>query len=113
MALSASNPGRSEFSHGKGLAGNPGSDYQSQRKLAWDVAERDQGSKRGGYTANMKMMAEKRLDSTLNDEVVEDMLYVLGNSDYAPGPKIVKEPSIVPSGNYAAPKIRLRAERQE
>lgn len=107
-------PGRSEFSHGKGLAGNPDSDYQSQRKLMWEVAERDQGSKRGGYTASMKMQAEKRMDSTVVNETDESMLYALGNPDaFGPGPKIVQEAAVRPSGQYRIPEVRYKVTREE
>lgn len=109
----ATRPGRSEFSSGKSRAGHPDSDYQSQRNLPWEVAQRNGGSKRGGYTGMMQLQAQHRLDATVVSESEEDMLYVYGNPDTSvPDEKIVQEPAVRPTGFYKAPKLRYGVDRQ-
>lgn len=105
--LSSGRPGRSEFSHGDGAYPHPESDYQSQRSLVFEQVE-------DKHDMNRDYRAQKRLDATNPEEVLEDMLYVLGNPDaFGPGPKLVKESKRVPSGNYIQPKYRYGVNRQE
>jgi len=84
--LRSGRPGRSEFSHGKGRFPHPDSDYQTGAKLKWEVADRNQGSKRGGFTQAMRQQAELRTDVTNPQEAIgegaEEMLYVKGNPDF-------------------------------
>lgn len=116
--LSSGDPGRTEFSHGKGRFAHPDSDYQTQRpELPWEVADRNQGSKRGGYTTAMRMQAELRSDPTNALELAgadaEPMLYEYGNPDmFGPGPKLVQESARRPSGSYKQPVVRYGVDRQ-
>lgn len=111
--LSSGTPGRSEFSHGRSRAPHPDSDYQSGVKLPWEVAERNQGANRGGFTQAMRQQAERRLDATRSDEKVEDMLYALGNPDTgSPDEPIVQERRMRPSGVHRKPVIRTGVIRQ-
>lgn len=113
MPLRSGRPGRSEFSSGKGRFPNPESDYQSQRKLAWDIADRDGGSKVGGLPGTAQLQAQRRMDSTVADETMEEMLYVLGNPDTSiPDEPIIQEPGLKPSGTYVAPNLRTGVQRQ-
>lgn len=107
-------PGPTEQSHGRSRAPHPDSDYQSQRtELPWEVADRAQGAKRGGVTAQMYQEASKRLDATNNGERVEDMLYVNGNPDaFGPDEPIVKEKKRVAPRNYKQPVLRYGVDRQ-
>ena len=118
MTLPLSNsgyPGRSERSHGKSRAPHPDSDYQSQRsELPWETADRESGSKRGGFTAQMRREAELRLDATNATEVVEDMLYVRGNPDaFGPDQPIVQEKLQRAPNVYKQPVPRTGVNRQE
>lgn len=118
LPLSSGDPGRTEFGHGKGRFAHPDSDYQSQRtELPWEVAERNQGSKRGGYTAAMALAAALRSDPTnaleLEGGNAEPMLYEYGNPDmYGPGPKLVSESARRPAGIYKKPVYRYGVDRQ-
>lgn len=112
--LSSRRPGRSEFSHGTSRAAHPDSDFQTQRNLAFETADRNQGSKRGGFTAAMRLQAEYRSDPTRSDEVIEDLLYVRGNPDiYGPDQPIVQEKPHRATGRYKQPRIRTSVDRQE
>lgn len=105
--LSSGRPGRSEFSHGDGQYPHPDSDYQSQRSLVFGSAE-------DKHDMNRDYRAQKRLDATNSQELVEDMLYVLGNPDaFGPGPKLVKEKKRLPGGNYKQPTYRYGVNRQD
>ena len=105
--LSSGRPGRSEFSHGDGAYPHPDSDYQSQRSLVF-------GQEADKHDANRDYRMQKRLDATNPEEVLEDMLYVLGNPDaFGPGPKLVKEKKRVPGGNFKQPKYTYGVNRQE
>lgn len=116
--LSSGDPGRTEFSHGKGRFAHPDSDYQSQRtELQWEVADRNQGSKRGGYTTAMRMQAELRSDPTNSQEIAgnnaEPMLYEYGNPDmFGPGPKLVQESVRKAPSSYKQPVLRYGVDRQ-
>lgn len=112
--LSSSTPGPSEESHGRSRFAHPDSDYQTGRSsLPFGVAERNQGSKRGGFTAAMRLAAEKRLDATRSDENIEDMLYVKGNPDaYGPDQPLVQEPRVVAPAVFKQPVIRHGVDRQ-
>lgn len=114
-SLSSGTPGPSEDSHGRGRFGHPDSDFQSGRaELAWAVADRNQGSKRGGFTAAMRRQAELRTDGTRSDEIIEDMLYVKGNPDaYGPDQPIVQEPRRVAPAVFKQPVIRTGVDRQD
>lgn len=112
--LSSDRPGRSEMSHGTSRYGHPDSDYQSARALPWEVAGRVGGSKRGGFTGEMSLMAQKRTDVTRSDEVIEEMLYVRGNPDmYGPDQPIVQEKVQRAPSKYKQPVIRTSVDRQE
>lgn len=112
--LSSDRPGRSEKSHGAGRFGHPDSDYQSHRRLPWEVAQRTGGSKRGGMTGDMIRSAQNRIDATRSDEVIEEMLYVRGNPDaFGPDQPLVSEKAVRPSGRYKQPVIRTSVDRQE
>lgn len=105
--LTPGRPGRSEMSHGDGAYPHPESDYQSQRSLVFD----QQPDK---HDANRDYRMQKRLDATNPEEVLEDMLYVLGNPDaFGPGPKLVKEKKRVPGSNYKQPEYKYGVNRQE
>lgn len=105
--LSSGRPGRSEFSHGDGAYPHPESDYQSQRNLVF-------GQQADSHDAVRDYRAQKRLDATNPEELVEDMLYVAGNPDaFGPGPKLVKEKKRVAPGNYTQPKYTYGVNRQE
>ena len=105
--LASGRPGRSEMSHGDGAYAHPDSDYQSQRSLVF-------GQQTDKHDANRDYRMQKRLDATNPEEIVEDMLYVLGNPDaFGPGPKLVTESKRVPSGNYTQPKYTYGVNRQE
>lgn len=108
-------PGRTERSHGKGRFGHPDSDYQSQRtELPFEVADRDFGSKRGGFTSDMHRQAELRLDATNSTEKTEDMLYVRGNPDaFGPDMPIIQESAVRPSGANRRYVPRTGVNRQE
>lgn len=112
--LSASNPGDSEFSSGPGRHGHPDSDYQSARALPWETAQRDGGSKRGGYTGAMQLEALKRSDPTRSDEVQESLLYVRGNPDmFGPDQPIVQTKAKRTPNKFKQPVIRTSVDRQE
>lgn len=116
--LSSGRPGRSEFSHGRGRFGHPDSDYQSGVKLPWEVADRNQGSKRGGYTQAMRQQAEMRSDPTNAEEVVgeqfEQMLYAKGNPDfYADSEPIVSEPAVRRATTFKQPVYRTGVDRSK
>lgn len=112
--ISSGRPGRTEFGHGTSRAGHPDSDYQTGVALPWAVADRQQGSKRGGFTQAMRQQAERRLDSTLTDENVEDMLYALGNPDTgSPDEPIVQERVARRPANFKQPVIRAGVQRQK
>ncbi|AKU45291.1 hypothetical protein MADRUGA_1 [Mycobacterium phage Madruga] len=112
--LRTSNPGKTEFSHGKSRAPHPDSDVQSGRGLPFDTAERNQGAKRGGFTQAMRQQAERRLDATRSDEVLEDMLYVKGNPDTgSPDSPIVQEARVTRPAVYRQPNIRTGVDRQD
>jgi len=115
MPLSSSNPPeRTEFSHGKGRAPHPDSDYQSQRNLPWETAERNGGSKRGGFTGSMQLQAQHRTDPTRSDEVIEQMLYAKGNPDmFGPDRPIVEDKVRRAPNVYRQPKIRYGVDRQD
>ena len=114
MPLKSGRPGRSEFSSGKGRFPNPESDYQSQRKLPWDVADRDGGAKVGGKTGVMSLQAQRRMDATVNNDTEEEMLYALGNPDTAqPDEPMVQEDVVKPSGLYRQPVYRTGVFRQK
>jgi hypothetical protein len=106
-------PGRTEFSHGRSRAAHPDSDYQTGVPLPWEVAERNQGSKRGGFTQAMRQQAERRLDATNSHETVEEMLYVLGNPDTgAPDEPIVQEKIQLRPTTHKQPIVRDGVIRQ-
>lgn len=112
--LSSDRPGRSEFSHGTSRFGHPDSDYQSTRALPWEVAQRNGGAKRGGYTGDMALMAQKRTDPTRSDEVIEEMLYVRGNPDmFGPDQPLVQEKPRRSPAKFKKPVIRTSVDRQE
>jgi hypothetical protein len=115
--LSSGRPGRSEFSHGNGRAPHPDSDFQSQRRLPWEVAERNQGAKRGGYTQAMRQQAEYRSDPTNALEIAstfEEMLYVKGNPDLAPDTEaIVQDPPRRPAAGFKQPIYRTGVDRSK
>ena len=112
--LSSRRPGRTEFSHGTSRAPHPDSDFQSQRNLPWQISDRNQGSKRGGFTAQMRREAEFRSDPTRADEDIESLLYVRGNPDmYGPDQLIVQEKPHRASGRYKQPQYRTSVDRQE
>ena len=111
--LSSKAPSVSEFGGGKSRHVHPDSDYQSQRTLPWEVAERSGGSKRGGYTGAMQLAAQNRTDVTRSDEVIEDMLYVNGNPDmFGPDTPIVQEPIRRAPSKYKQPIIKTSVARQ-
>ena len=113
MPLKANNPGESEFSHGKGRHPHPDTDFQSGRNLPWETAERNQGSKRGGFTQAMRQQAERNLDATRTDEKLEDMLYVKGNPDTgSPGEPIVQVKKKAQPTSFKQPVIRDGVIRQ-
>ena len=107
--------GPSERSHGSSRHGHPDSNYQSQRKeLPFETSDRNFGSKRGGFTAQMHREAELRLDATNATEKVEDMLYVRGNPDaFGPDQPIVQEKAKIASGVYKQAVPRTGVNRQE
>ena len=110
--LRSSNPGKTEFSHGKSRAPHPDSDVQTGRGLPFETAERNQGAKRGGFTQSMRQQAERRLDATRTDEVLEDMLYVKGNpDDVADQQAIVQEKVQRRPSLYKQPKIKYGVDR--
>lgn len=112
--LSADNPGRSEFGHGKSRFAHPDSDYQSARALPWTVADRVGGAKRGGLTGDMIRQAQNRIDATRSDEVIEEMLYVRGNPDaFGPDQPIVQEKVQRTPQRFKQPVIRTSVDRQE
>lgn len=112
--LSSDRPGRSEMSHGTSRFGHPDSDYQSPRKLPWEVAARNGGSKRGGYTGDMVRQAQNRTDVTRSDEVIEEMLYVRGNPDmFGPDQPLVQEKPQRTPAKFKQPVIRTSVDRQE
>jgi len=115
LPLSNGRPGKSERSHGRSRAGHPDSDYQSQRtELPWEVADRNQGSKRGGFTAEMRRQAQLRMDATNATETEEEMLYVLGNPDaFGPDQPIVQEKANVAPAKYRQYTPRTGVYRQE
>lgn len=114
MPLRTSNVGKTEYSHGKSRAPHPDSDVQSGRGLPFETAERNQGSKRGGFTQAMRQQAERRLDATRTDEVLEDMLYVKGNPDTgSPDQPIVQEARVQRPRTFKQPKIRTGVDRQD
>lgn len=104
--------GRSEFSHGKGIAPHPESDYQSFRNLPWETLE----DKSMEY---LRMTADRRTDYTdaasggaLNGE--NDLFFVKGNPDaFGPSPELVKESVQRPSGNLPQPVFRTGVIREE
>lgn len=105
--LSPGRPGRSEMGHGDGAYPHPESDYQSQRSLVFNQIE-------DKHDANRQYRQQKRLDATNPEELVDDMLYVLGNPDsFGPGPKLVTEAKRVPAGTYTQPTYRYGVNRQE
>lgn len=105
--LSSGRPGKSEFSHGDGAFANPRSDLQTARRLVFGVGE-------DSHDAQRDYRAQKRLDATNPDESVEDMLETFGNPDsFGPGPKLVKEKAVLPSGNHKQPKYTYGVNRQE
>lgn len=106
-------PGRSEFSHGRSRAAHPDSDYQTGVRLPFEVADRNQGAKRGGFTQAMRQQAERRLDSTRNDETVEEMLYAYGNPDTGSrDEKIVQEGVRKRPTSHKQPTLRYGVTRQ-
>lgn len=114
--LSSGRPGRSEFSHGRGRFAHPDSDYQTGAALPWEVADRNQGSKRGGFTQAMRQQAEMRTDPTNPIEAIgdqsEEMLYVKGNPDfYSDSETIVQEKTVRRSGVAKQPKYRYGVTR--
>jgi hypothetical protein len=115
LPLSSGTPGKSERSHGRSRFAHPDSDYQSQRtELPFEVSDRNQGSKRGGFTADMKRQAELRLDATNSTETVEEMLYVLGNPDaFGPDQPIVQEKMNRAPSVYKSNTPRTGVYRQE
>ena len=114
MPLKGGRPGRSEFSSGKGNWANPDSDYQSQRKLAWETADRDGGSKRGGLPGGLRLQLQRRMDSTVINETEEDMLTAYGNPDTSiPDTPLIEEAPMKPSGLYRQPNIRTGVFRQK
>ena len=115
LPFSVGRPGKSERSHGKSRYGHPDSDFQSQRtELPWEVTDRDQGSKRGGFTAEMRRQAKLRLDATNTTETVEEMLYVLGNPDaFGPDQPIVQESVHRAPAVYKSNTPRTGVYRQE
>lgn len=115
LPFSVGRPGKSERSHGTSRYGHPDSDYQTTHtELPWEVADREQGSKRGGFTAEMRRQAELRLDATNTTETVEEMLYVLGNPDaFGPDQPIVQEQKNVAPSRYKSNTPRTGVYRQE
>lgn len=117
-SLTPGDPGRTEFSHGKGRFAHPDSDYQSQRtELMFAIADRNQGSKRGGYTTAMRLAAELRSDPTNSQEIegnnAEPMLYEYGNPDmFGPGPKLVQDQVRRAPATYKQPTYRYGVDRQ-
>lgn len=107
MTLKAdTTPGRSQMSYGKGLAVNPHSDFQSNRALVFPHTE----DKRDLVT---HYRAELRMDATVGDETVEEMLYSEGNPDaFGPGLPLVQEEPVRPRGSHPLPKLRYHVDRQ-
>lgn len=100
-----STPHQSEFSHGAGLVKEPRSDFQSHRDLVFP-----QGDDKTDLTTQYR--AELRLDSTLMNENLEEMLYVEGNPDaFGPGLPLVREPIMRPRGAHPQPKLRYGVDR--
>ena len=105
--------GRSEFSHGAGLAPHPDSDYQTWRNLPWETLE----DKAMEY---LRMTADRRTDYTdmasggaLN-EGENDLFFEKGNPDaFGPAPKLVQEPVARPSGNLPQPVFRSGVIRED
>lgn len=107
-------PERTGFDHGKSRAPHPDSDYQSQRNLPWETADRNGGAKRGGFTGSMQLQAQMRTDATRTDEIIEDMLYVKGNPDTGrPDEPIVQDRVRRPAPVYRQPVIRYGVDRQD
>ena len=118
LPLSAGDPGKTEFGHGPGRFAHPESDYQTARaELPFPNTDRNQGSKRGGYTAAMRMAAELRTDPTnaleIDGDNAEPMLYEYGNPDmFGPGAKLVQVPASRSSGKFVQPVYRYGVDRQ-
>lgn len=105
--LKSGEPGRSEFSHGKGMMTNPESDFQSQRALPFAATE-------GKRAATDRRRAEFRSDPTNGAEtILPDMYYSEGNPDmFGPQPPMVREKAVRPSGKYPQPTLRYGVDRQ-
>lgn len=105
MPLSSGRPGRSEFSHGKGKFANPNSDA-TRAELKWAPGE----DKRD---VHLRRQAELRFDATNEFETIEDMYVAKGNPDaFGPGPELVQEQAVRPSGAYRQPNLRIGVDRE-
>lgn len=105
MPLSSGRPGRSEFSHGKGKYANPNSDF-TRAELPWGPGE----DKRD---VHLQRQAELRYDATNEFETIEDMYVAKGNPDaFGPGPELVQERPLRPSGSYKQPIVRTGVDRE-
>ena len=109
LPLQPGQPGKSEYSFGKGMFPHPESDYQSQRSEI--VAGVDEDA-----VANYRrFVADRRTDPTDGSSGgYDDMLFEYGNPDqFGPGPKLVQEGVQLPSGQVPQPQFRTGVTREE
>lgn len=123
MPLKNRGSGFSEMSHGPGRFAHPDSNFQTTTAagsfLPFAPADRNGGSRRGGFTNEMLMETLKRSDPTNSLEFsgdygpggAEGLLEAKGNPDiFGPGPALVvgraqrprgsKRPPVLPNGVY-------------
>ena len=109
LPLQPGQPGKSEYSFGKGMFPHPESDYQSQRSEI--VAGVDEDA-----VANYRrFVADRRTDPTDGSSGgYDDMLFEYGNPDqFGPGPKLVQEGVQLPAGQKPQPQFRTGVTREE
>lgn len=96
--------GESEFSHGGGQFPHPDSNFQSGKLPFPEPTELDDNYQR--------LVAYKRLDSTVADETERDMLFAKGNPDrFGDQQPLVTEPVNNSQRNVEEPDISSRVRR--
>ncbi|AZS12537.1 hypothetical protein HWB99_gp001 [Mycobacterium phage DrLupo] len=99
-------PGRSQFSHGKGMMAHPDSNYHRAELPFPEASDK--------HDATNRRRAEFRSDPTnAAESIIPDMYEAEGNPDlFGPQPKMVQEAAQIPPARFPQPNSRDRVQRQ-
>ena len=98
--------GESEMSWGPGMFPNPNSNFQSGRLPFPEAEPIDQNYR--------DLVAERRSDSTVGDETIDDLTFAKGNPDrFGAQPALVRTSANLPPKNFPVPEAKDRVTREE